>query len=108
MAVKSNINIDQGTDFRVTVNVTDANNSPIVLTGYTGKAQFRKHYTSLTAYDFGVSISNGAVTLSLSSSNSNSISPGRYVYDCELTSTTGVKSRIVEGIVTVYPQVTKT
>ena len=108
MAVKSNINIDQGTDFRVTVNVTDANNSPIVLTGYTGKAQFRKHYTSLTAYDFGVIVANGAVTLSLSSSNSNSISPGRYVYDCELTSTTGVKSRIVEGIVTVYPQVTKT
>ena len=41
MATKSNINIDQGTDFRVTVNVTDANNAPIVLTGYTGKAQFR-------------------------------------------------------------------
>lgn len=108
MAVKSNINIDQGSDFRVTVNVTDANNSPIVLTGYTGKAQFRKHYTSLTSYDFGVVVANGAVTLSLSSSNSNSISPGRYVYDCELTSTTGVKSRIVEGIVTVKPQVTKT
>jgi len=107
MAVKSNINIDQGTDFRVTVNVTDANNSPIVLTGYTGKSQFRKHYTSSSAYAFDVSLANGAVTLFLSSNTSNSINPGRYVYDCELTSTTGVKSRIVEGIVTVSPQVTK-
>ena len=107
MAVKSNITIDQGTDFRVTINVTDANNSPIALGGYTGKAQFRKHYTSLNSYDFDVSLANGAVTLSLSSNTTNSVNPGRYVYDCELTSTTGVKSRIVEGIVTVSPQVTK-
>jgi hypothetical protein len=110
MAIKSNIVIDQGSDYEVTVNVKDANNVPVVLTGYTGAAQMRKHYTSLTSYSFGVTITalTGEVTLSMSSNTSNLISPGRYVYDCELTSTSNnTKLRIVEGIVTVTPQVTR-
>lgn len=109
MAIKSNIVIDQGSDYEVTVNVKDANNAPIVLTGYTGSAQMRKHYTSLTSYAFGVAITanTGEVTLSMSANTSNLISPGRYVYDCELTSSTNIKLRIVEGIVTVTPQVTR-
>ena len=32
---------------------------------------------------------------------------GRYVYDCELTSSGNTVSRLVEGIVTVTPQVTR-
>jgi hypothetical protein len=109
MAIKSNIVIDQGSDYEVTVNVKDANNVPIILNGYTGAAQMRKHYTSLTSYPFGVVVTGGTgeVTLSMPASVSNGISPGRYVYDCELTSTANTKLRIVEGIVTVTPQVTR-
>lgn len=109
MAIKSNIVIDQGSDYEVTVNVKDANNSPVVLTGYTGSAQMRKHFTSLTSYSFGVTVTanTGEVTLSMPSNTSNYISPGRYVYDCELTSSSNTKLRIVEGIVTVTPQVTR-
>jgi hypothetical protein len=38
---------------------------------------------------------------------SANVTPGRYVYDCELTSSSNVVSRLVEGIVTVTPQVTR-
>ena len=109
MAIKTNIVIDQGSDYEVTVNVRDANNTPVTLTGYTGAAQMRKHYTSLTSYSFGVTVTanTGEVTLSMSSNVSNLISPGRYVYDCELTSSSNTKLRIVEGLVTITPQVTR-
>lgn len=105
MAIKSNIVIDQGSDYEVTIDVTDANNVPTNLTGYVGAAQMRKHYTSLTSTPFTVSIfaNTGAVTLSMNSATTGVLSPGRYVYDCELTSNTNVVTRLVEGIVTVSP-----
>jgi hypothetical protein len=109
MAVKSNIVIDQGTDFEVTINLRDANTTAIPLGGFVGSAQVRKYYTSSRKYDFNVVISanTGEVTLAMSANTSANIAPGRYVYDCVLTSNTSVVSRIVEGIVTINPRVTR-
>jgi hypothetical protein len=109
MAIKSNIVIDQGTDFEVTINVRDANTTAIALTGFTGQAQLRKYYTSSRKYDFNVTVSanTGEVTLAMSAANSALISSGRYVYDCVLVSNTNVVSRIVEGIVTINPRVSR-
>lgn len=109
MAIKSNIVIDQGTDFEVTINVRDANTTAIALTGFTGTAQIRKYYTSSRKYDMGVTINAplGEVTMSIAAANSAAIPAGRYVYDCVLTSNTNIVSRIVEGIVTINPRVTR-
>lgn len=109
MAIKMNIVIDQGSDFEVTVNMADANNVPTNLTGFVGSAQMRKHYTSLTATNFNVVVSanTGRVALSMNSATSGVLTPGRYVYDCELASSSNVVTRIIEGIVTVSPSVTR-
>jgi hypothetical protein len=109
MAIKANLQIDQGADFETTINVTDDDNNIIDLTGYSGTAQMRKHYSSVTYYSFTVSISplEGEVTLALSANTTNTITPGRYVYDCELLDAGGKKSRLIEGIVTLTPQVTR-
>jgi hypothetical protein len=109
MALKANITIDQGTTFATTIDVTDEEGNLINLTGFTGAAQMRKHYTSVTATNFTVSINAnlGAVTLTMSANATNNVAPGRYVYDCELTDTNGTVSRLVEGIVTVTPGVTR-
>jgi hypothetical protein len=109
MAIKSNIIIDQGTDYEVTINVRDANTTAISLTGFTGQAQLRKYYTSSRKYNFGVDVSanTGEVTLTMSAANTACIAAGRYVYDCVLTSNTNIVSRIVEGIVTINPRVSR-
>jgi hypothetical protein len=108
MAVKANITIDQGTSFETTLDVTDDNGDPINLTGYTGAAQMRKHYTSSNSYSFAVAINPtaGVVTLTMNAASTSAITAGRYVYDCELTSGSTI-SRVLEGIVTVTPQVTR-
>ncbi len=109
MAIRGNLIIDQGATFQTSINVTDDDEVAINLTGYTAAAQMRKHYTSSNATNFTVSISPvlGIVTLSMSANTTNSLVPGRYVYDCELTDTNGATTRLVEGIVTVTPGVTR-
>lgn len=108
MALKANIVIDQGTDYSTTINVTDDNGDPVDLSTYTGAAQMRKHYTSSNATAFTVTTDgSGVVTLSMNAATSGNLVPGRYVYDCELTDSSNTVSRLVEGIVTVTPQVTR-
>lgn len=108
MALKGNISIDQGTDFSTTINVTDDNGDAVDLTSYTGAAQMRKHYTSSNSTSFVVSTtSGGEVSLSMNAAVTGALVPGRYVYDCEITDSSNTVSRLVEGIVTVTPQVTR-
>jgi len=112
MAIKSNIIIDQGADYEVTININDANTTPIDLNGFVGRAKMRKHYTSSKAYDFQVVVTanTGEVTMSMNSATSSTISPGRYVYDCYLSYNSNnsvIESRIVEGLVTITPQVSR-
>lgn len=109
MALKANIVIDQGTSFSTSIDVTDEDGAIVNLAGFTGAAQLRKHYTSTaqTAFTVSITAATGVVALSMSANTTNSIAAGRYVYDCELTDTTGTVSRLVEGIVTVTPGVTR-
>ena len=108
MATKLNLFIDQGTDFSTTIEVTDDAGDPINLTTYTGRSQMRKHYTSTTYKSFNVTgNANGVITISMNAATSANITGGRYVWDLELVSSGNVVSRIVEGIVTINPEVTR-
>ena len=109
MATKANIIIDQGTTFSTVINLADDNGDPIDLTGYTGDSEMRKHYSSSNSQSFTVSLggANGTVTLSLTSTQTANLVAGRYVYDVELRSGANVVSRIVEGVITVTPEVTR-
>lgn len=109
MAIKANLVVDQGTDYSTSVNLTDADGNIVPLTGYTANAQIRKTYSSSNSVNFGVTLesSNGVVRLSLTDTQTANIVAGRYVYDVVVTSPASITSRIVEGIVTVTPRVTK-
>lgn len=109
MAIKANLLIDQGTDYVTSINLTDSDGNVVNLSGYTANGQIRKTYSSSNAVNFGLSLeeANGVVRLSLTDSQTANLTAGRYVYDVIVTSSANVTSRIVEGIVTVTPRVTK-
>lgn len=109
MATKANLVIDQGATWNSTVTLTDPDGNYIDLSSYTGAAQMRKHYTSSTAIVFTVQLggANGTITLSLSANATGNVSAGRYLYDVELTDSSGTISRVFEGTVTVNPNVTR-
>ena len=109
MAIKSNIVIDQGTDYSSTVEIKDENDQILDITGYSANATIRKTYSSSNSVSFQTILDevNGRVTLSLPASNSAALAAGRYVYDLVVTDLASKKSRIVEGIVTINPSVTR-
>ncbi len=109
MATKVNIIIDQGTDFSTTVNLKDAAGTNVNLSGYSAAAQIRKTFSSSnsTAFTATLSTANSTLTLALNNATTAAMSAGRFVYDAELTNSGGIKSRILEGMVTVTPEVTK-
>jgi hypothetical protein len=110
MAVKANILIDQGADFSTVLYVSDKNDVAMDVTGYSFSAQARKHYTSNTSYSFTIAITDaesGEVTMSMGANTTANIAGGRYVYDCEMTDISNTITRLVEGIMTVKPQVTR-
>ena len=108
MAQKVNIVIDQGTTFSTTFTILDDNGNPVDFTNYSAQAQMRKSYSSSTSFEFGITLySAGTVTLSMNAATTGSISAGRYVYDVESQSPAGAVTRLVEGIVTITPQVTR-
>lgn len=109
MTTKANLVIDQGTTFSTDLSLTDENGDTINLVGYTANSQIRKWYTSTNVAATFTSLINtnsGTITLTLSANQTSNLVSGRYVYDVEINngSTT---SRIVEGIVTVTPEVTR-
>lgn len=109
MSTRADLEINQGETYSISTTIEDDNDQIIDLTGYVGAAQMRKHYTSLTAYDFNVIISadQGLVTMSMSATQTNTIPSGRYVYDCEITDPDGKVTKILYGIVEVFPGVTR-
>jgi hypothetical protein len=110
MATKANLVIDQGTTFSVDLDLTDDNGDILSLDGFSANSQLRKWYTSTnsTAFATAINVASGQITLTLTANQTGLLTAGRYVYDVELTqNSTNAVSRVVEGIVTVTPQVTR-
>ena len=108
MATKLNLVIDQGSTFSNAILIKDSSNNAMDLSTYSVAGQIRKYYTSTNSTSFTASgNSSGYVSLSLSSNATANLSAGKYVYDVEVVSSSNATTRVVEGIVTVTPQVTR-
>ena len=110
MAIVSNLTIDQGATFNAQIDISDDSGNTQNLTGYSVAGQIRKSYDSTTYTAFSASVSNatgGTITISLTSTQTNALAAGRYVYDVEITSGGGVVTRVLEGQVEVTPGVTR-
>jgi len=104
------LDIDQGSDFNTEITLEDDDGMPMDLTGCSIYSQFRKSFGATTAYSFTTSISDataGVFKLSLPGTYSSTIKPGRYLYDVEIITNASVKIRVVEGIITIAPEITR-
>lgn len=110
MSTKINLSLDQGSTFSLTFTVNDVSGAPVNLTGYTSRSQFRREYTSSNSYSFTSEITaanTGQVALSMNANSTANVAFGRYVYDVEVIDSEGIVTRVIEGLLTVTPEVTR-
>ena len=108
-----NFTLDQGSTWTLQIVYNDSNGVPVNLTNYTAEMQIRRKFDSDTAV-LTLSTSNGGITIVGATGTLNlvatdeqaAITPGLYVYDLEL-STGGVRTRLIQGTVTVSGEVTR-
>jgi len=110
-AGKHDITLEQGATYNMQIRVEE-NGSPVDVTNYTFASQIRKsHYSTEVAAQFTTKLVNGpqgSFNISLTDTETSAVdSAFTHVYDVEITSDTGAVSRIIEGTVTVTPEVTK-
>ena len=105
-----NFTLNQGATFTRQMTVKE-NNSPLNLTGYTAAMQLRSTYDSGTvALSMTAAVINatqGILSISATATATAALEEGIYVYDLEIESSGGVVTRLMEGKVTVTPEVTR-
>lgn len=110
-AAAYNLVIDQGADFAIQLTLSE-DGAPKNLTGYSARAQMRAKKTDASpAATFTVTVSDpalGKIKLAMPNATTTTVAPGLYFYDLELYSSGDeIVTRLVEGQVTVTPEVTR-
>ena len=113
MAARANLQIDKGATFSSDVTVTDTDGTAFDLTGYTAASKMALGYASTrTRVTLTTQINSdpttGIITISLTADQTKALdAPARYVYDVEITKTSdSTVTRVIEGLITVSPDVT--
>jgi hypothetical protein len=114
MAVQYIVEIDQGADWFFNVTYENPAGTPVNLTSYTAALQLRSLPESTTAVlslatGSGITITGatGLVAVRATAAQTGAIIAGDYYYDLEITSPSGVVTRLVQGQALVNPQVTR-
>jgi hypothetical protein len=104
--------IDQGTTFNTIINIADdLTNANVNVESYIVRSQLRRSYYSANASAnvtcTVTDAANGQILLSLTASQTANLKAGRYLFDVQATTPANVVNRLLEGIITVSPGVTR-
>jgi hypothetical protein len=109
-----NITIEQGATFRLSI-TWKADGVAVDITGYTARMQVRHRYSSTdtllsltsAAGDIVLGGSAGTIVVTASATATAAITERAAFYDLELVSGSGVVTRLLQGAVSITPEVTK-
>lgn len=112
MGTFTEIYIDQGADYNNTIYITDdVTNATLNVTGYKITSQLkRSYYSKNVSGNIVCTLTNantGELQMSMTAANTAKLKPGRYVFDVKMKNNSNTFFRILEGIATVTPGVTK-
>jgi len=120
--------IEQGATTDLLLEYKDSNGSPVDLSGYTARMQIRPSVDSTTTYLSITSVTasdgtglnltpqsgsvtlprtSGSIGLFISAASSSALTFSEGVYDVELESSSGIVTRLLEGIVKLSKEVTR-
>jgi hypothetical protein len=118
MARYEDFTFDQGSDVAMELRLVDENKTAKDLTGYSVAAKLSPNYAAIdsdkTSFSAFVAspATDGIITLTLTNTQTDALNPRRkYVYDVEVSFEDSdenlIVERVLEGLITVAPSVTK-
>jgi hypothetical protein len=110
MANQANIYIDQGTDFRIDLNLFDGDDDPLPISVLDFFSDIRKVYSTgspLVSFTVEKDEVNSSITLVLTDTQTRSLKPGKYKYDVLMRKQTGEMSKILEGLAFIVDTITE-
>jgi hypothetical protein len=112
MTAYTELYMDQGATFNNVIYLSDdITNANINVSGYIVRSQMRRSYYSANATaNIICTITdpvNGEIRMSLDANTTANIKAGRYLFDVKTHDTLGNENRVLEGIITVTPQITR-
>lgn len=118
-AAQYDFDLEQGATFDYTLTWVDQQNTPVNLTGYTARMQFRPgtpdnptvalELTSPVSGGVGITLGGAAGTIRLQATAAltAALTAVPHSYDLELTDGAGVVTRLIRGIANVTREVTR-
>jgi hypothetical protein len=110
---KYNFNAPQGSTFARTL-IYKSNDVAVNLTGYSSRMQVRRNVNDTATLlslssptDITIVGATGSITINVTASAMAAMPAGSFVYDLEITSSSGVVTRLIEGKFIVSPEVTR-
>ena len=104
--------IEQGADWAIGLALTKNNGRPLPLDGYTAEGQIRTEHNDPVVLadiiiDFDENRKTGKLTFSLPKEVTKTFTFSKAVYDIKLTDSFGRTKRLIQGKITLSPEVTK-
>lgn len=110
MATQANIYIDQGTDFRIDLDLFDGDEDPLAISVIDFFADIRKVYSTgspLVSFTVEKVPDSSTITLVLTDTQTLTLKPGKYQYDVLMRKQTGEMSKILEGLAFIVDTITE-
>ena len=109
MAVRHKLYVEAGATLTRQFEYLDNDGDPFDLVGYTAKMQVREAADGELALEVDptINVATGAVSIEISAAQTSLLTAPRYVYAIELHGPDGYVVRLVEGGVTVSPEVVR-
>jgi|TARA_B110000908_G_scaffold31192_1_gene37075 hypothetical protein len=107
MSSQLNIYVDQGTDFRLTVQLFDDDDLDLPIANYDFFGDLKKLYSAKRAAEFEFEKDGNDITLLLSADVTSQLTPGKYQYDVMMRKQSGELSKIVDGLAFVISTITE-
>jgi len=113
MAIVYNIAINQGADWFFNLDYENPAGTPVNLTGYSAAIQLKRDVSSASAVltltqGSGITITGpaGALAFHATAAQTAAIASGGYYYDLKITSSGGIVTRLIQGLVQVNASIT--
>ena len=115
MAEYEKLDIDQGSDIAIQLELVDQNNNKKDLTNFSAAAKMKRTFNSdssdTTTFSAAITdADDGILTLSLTNIQTSALKVGTYVYDVEISfqdsASNSIIERVLEGKIRVHPNVT--